>query len=257
MNPVRSKKSKIIAEEPKAIRTSNGISKGILYYTDNRLIEPLFSACQRQLLKAGLPIVSASLKPINFGENIVVEGKPGYPTMIDQIVKALEASIAQYVFFCEHDVLYHKSHFDFLPPKDDIYYYNMNNWRWGYPSEIIIRYDGLTSLSQLCASRQLVLKHFKARQKKMKEMELEKFQKKDPYLARVWGYEPGRKKKRNGAFLEEKSGEWNSESPNIDIRHVGTFSTSKMRLEQYIHQPKNWIETTIDKVSDWKLRELL
>src|SRR3972149_11579423 len=111
----------------------NTNKKGIIYYTDNRLIEPLFSVCQKYILASGLPIVSTSLAPINFGKNIVVAGKPGYVTMVDQIVTALEASTADYVFFCEHDVLYHKSHFDCLPPKDDVYYYNMNNWRWGYP----------------------------------------------------------------------------------------------------------------------------
>ncbi|QQG47691.1 MAG: hypothetical protein HY044_01215 [Candidatus Woesebacteria bacterium] len=233
------------------------MTKGIIYYTDNRLIEPLFSICQKYILASGLPITSVSLKPINFGKNIVIEGKPGYPTMVNQIIAALEASSVDCVFFCEHDVLYHKSHFDFTPSKEDVYYYNMSNWRWGYPSKKIIKYDGLTSLSQLCANRVLLFNHFKARQKRMKELGFEKFREKDPYLARVWGYEPGRKKRRNGAFLEEKNEEWSSKYPNIDIRHVGTFSSSKVRLNQFIHKPTGWIETTIDKIPGWNLKEVL
>ncbi len=233
------------------------MTKGIIYYTDNRLIEPIFSAVQKHILNSGLPIVSASLKPLDFGQNIVVKGEPEYPTIVNQIVTALEASTTDVVYFCEHDVLYHLSHFDFLPPKNDVYYYNMNNLRWDYPKSRIIRYDGLTSLSQLCADRNLALKHFKARQEKMKEVGLEKFSMKDPYLARVWGYEPGRKKKRNGGLFEEKSDHWSSSHPNIDIRHPGSFTIPKVKLKDFIHKPSGWIETTIDKITGWNLKELI
>ena len=76
------------------------MTKSIIYYTDNRFAKPLFIACQKHILEAGLPIVSVSLKPIKFGQNIVVKGKPGYPSIVNQIVTALEASTADYVFFC-------------------------------------------------------------------------------------------------------------------------------------------------------------
>lgn len=233
------------------------MTKGIIYYTDNRLGEPVFSVCQKHILEAGLPIVSVSLKPINFGQNIVIEGEPGYISMINQIVTALEKSSADVVYFCEHDILYHKSHFEFQPPEDDVYYYNLNNYRWAYPGNKIISYDGLTSLSQLCANRELALKHFKARQEKMKEIGLEKFLQKDPHTARVWGYEPGRKKKRNGAFLEEKSDYFSSLYPNIDIRHPGSFTIPKVKLIDFIHPPSGWVETTIDKIPGWNLAKLL
>ncbi len=232
------------------------ITKGVIYYTDNRLSEPIFSVVQKHILKSGLPIVNVSLAPTNFGQNIVIDGEPGYVSIVNQIVTALEASTADYVFFCEHDVLYHQSHFNFLPPKNDVYYYNMNNWRWDYPENRVIKYDGLTSLSQLCANRKLALKHYKARRKKMEEIGLEKFSQKDPRLARLWGYEPGRKKKRNGAFLEEKSDSWNSEFPNIDIRHAGTFSLPKVKLKDFHHAPTGWIETTLDGIPGWNLKGL-
>src|SRR5574341_1024329 len=131
------------------------MSKGIIYYTDNRLGEPIVSAVQKQLLKSELPIVSVSLAPIAFGRNIVVSGEPNYASMVRQIVTALKSSEVDYVFFCEHDVLYHASHFAFVPPQRDTYYYNMNNWRWAYPENRLLRYDGLTSLSQLCVERKL------------------------------------------------------------------------------------------------------
>jgi len=232
--------------------------KGIIYYTDNQLIEPLFSAVQKHILASGLPIVSASLRPINFGQNVVVEGVRGYPTMVNQIIAALETSRADCVFFCEHDILYHKSYFDFVPIRDDTFYYNLNNWRWGYPSNKIIRYDGLTSLSQLCVNRELALRHYKKRRDKMIELGLENFTKKgDPYLARAMGYEPGPRKNHYNEFMAEKSDVWNSEFPNIDIRHVGTFTFSKMRYENFRRPPTGWVETTIDKIDSWNLEELL
>ncbi len=229
------------------------MTKGVIYYTDNRLPEPLFSICQKYILASGLPIVSVSLKPLSFGHNIVVYDRPGYVSMINQIVTALEASTARDIFFCEHDILYHKSHFDFTPPRNDTYYYNMNNWRWDYPTQRVIKYDGLTSLSQLCVNRKLALRHFRARQKKMLEEGLEKFLTKDPHLARVWGYEPGRKKEKNGVFLDEKSDEWSSVYPNIDIRHRGTFSLRKVKLKDFHTKPTGWIETILDRILDWKL----
>lgn len=232
------------------------MSKGIIYYTDNRLSEPIFSIVQQKILESNLPIVSVSLQPIDFGQNIVVAGESGYISMVNQIVTALEASTAEVVYFCEHDVLYHKSHFDFTPSRDDVYYYNFNNWRWDYPTNRLIKYDELTSLSQLCVSRNLALNHFKLRQREMKQLGLEKFIVKDPHQARLWGYEPGRKKRRNGAFIEEKSDNFNSEYPNIDIRHHGSFTFNKVKLKDFIHPPTNWKETTSDRIPGWNLKKL-
>lgn len=231
------------------------MSKGIIYYTDNRLGEPIFSICQKQILASGLPIVSVSLKPIIFGNNIVVESKSGYVSMVNQIITALEKSTADNVFFCEHDVLYHKSHFDFTPPRNDTYYYNLNNWRWDYPNNRLIKYDGLTSLSQLCADRKLTLGHFRTRLAKMKEVGFNNFKTGDPHLARVWGYEPG-KKKRNGGLIEEKTDTWSSEYPNIDIRHQSNFSMRKVSSRSFIHKPTGWMETTVDKIPGWDLQSL-
>lgn len=232
------------------------MSKGIIYYTDNRLPEPLFSTCQRHILASGLPIISVSLKPLAFGHNIVLADPPGYISMVNQIITALENSSTHYVFFCEHDVLYHPSHFDFTPPRDDTYYYNLNNWRWAYPTDIIIRYDGLTSLSQLCVSRNLALTHFTARKNRMREIGLDKFQVKDPRQARVWGYEPGRKKLKNGAFMEERCAYWSSSHPNIDIRHNKTFSLRKVARRDFFHPPTGWIQSTIGQIPGWNLKEL-
>lgn len=230
--------------------------KGIIYYTDNRLGEPIFSVVQKQILGSGLPILSVSLKPISFGKNIVLNLTPCYLTMIKQIVRGLEESEANHVFFCEHDCLYPNSHFDFTPQRNDIFYYNANVWRWKYPDDQAISYDRLISLSSLCVNRGFALDHYIKRLKKIKEMRYDRDSRREPAWARKWGYEPGTKKIKRGGFSDDDFETWRSKDPIIDIRHGKTFSQSKVTLDSFIHPPSNWRETTLDKISVWNFKEL-
>jgi hypothetical protein len=230
---------------------------GIIYYTDNRLKEPIWSTAQKYIANSGLPIVSCSLRPIDFGKNIVLKDRiRSYPTMALQILTALENSPADYVFFCEHDVLYHPSHFDFTPEKDDLYYYNVNNWRWWYGSDKAITYEELTSLSSLCCNRELAIKHYQYRLKKIEEWGLDKIRSREPRWARKFGYEPGTKKRRNGGITNEDHVKRKSEYPNIDIRHRGTFSAPKITLESFKRKPTNWREESIENIPGWDLRKM-
>jgi len=233
------------------------MDKGIIYYTDNRLKKSLFLLAQKYIAESGLPVVSCSLKPIDFGYNIpLVNMKRSYPTMVFQILTALKASTSKYVFFCEHDVLYHKSHFDFIPPRDDVYYYNINNWRWWFGHNTAITYDGLTSLSGLCCNRELAVRHYELRLKKIEEWGLDKIRSREPRWARKFGYEPGTKKKRRGGITNEDHIKRKSEFPNIDIRHPGTFSAPKITLESFKHKPENFIEKPIEEIPYWDLKKL-
>jgi hypothetical protein len=229
---------------------------GIIYYTDNRLSETIFNLVQKQILRSDLPIVSVSLKPINFGENIVLNLDPSYLAMLTQITKALEVSKAEYVFFCEHDVLYPLSHFEFQPSRDDIFFYNEHVWRWKYPENFAITYDRLICLSGLCVNREFALKHYKKRLQKIKELKLEATGRREPLWARRWGYEPGTKKTKRGGFSNDDFETWKSKQPLIDIRHGKTFSQSKVNLDSFIHPPTNWQETELDKIAGWNLKKL-
>jgi len=232
---------------------------GGIYYSDNRLDRRIRNICHDQLRKAfdESKIVSVTLKPMNFGKNIVLKDRlRSYPTMALQILMALEASTADYVFFLEHDVLYHPSHFDFIPPTDDIYYYNINNWRWWMGHDTAITYDGLTSLSGLCCNRELAIRHYKLRLKLIEEQGLDKIRSREPRWARKFGYEPGSKKRRRGGITNEDHIKRKSEFPNVDIRHPGTFSAPKIALESFKHKPENWNEIPIEEIPSWDLRGL-
>jgi hypothetical protein len=234
----------------------------VIYYTDNRLqgtrYEGIFLMAQKFISDSGLPIVCCSLRPVDFGdERIVLEGRErSYPTMALQILTALEASAADYVFFCEHDVLYHPSHFDFAPPTKDLYYYNVNNWRWLFPQDHLITYNELTSLSSLCVDRELAIRHYKLRLQHIEEQGLDKVRGREPRWARRFGYEPGTKPRRRGGITDEEHVKRRSALPNIDIRHKWTFSRPKVHLDEFRRQPTNWRVATMDEIQGWDLRGL-
>ena len=136
------------------------VTKGVVYYTDNRCDERIMLAVQKQLVRTGLPIVSVSLEPLDdFGQNIVLDAERGNLTMFRQILAGLEASTADIIFFAEHDVLYHPSHFEFVPTKQDVFYYNENSWRVNAENGHALFYQA-RSTSGLCAYRELLLEHY-------------------------------------------------------------------------------------------------
>jgi hypothetical protein len=236
--------------------------KGIIYYTDNRAREFVLLLVQKILNEISkekdLPITAVSLKPINFGNNIVLENRErSYPTMVRQIIMALENSQTRNVFFCENDVLYHQSHFDFIPPKDNVFYYNSNVWRWRLWDDHAIRYDKMWPLSCLCCNREFALAHYKMREQKIIEWGENEFRSREPRRARIWGYEPGTKLKRRGGLTNDVAESWYSEFPNIDMRHARTFSRLKCTQEDFNHAPENWEEIDVFKIPGWDLEELL
>lgn len=235
----------------------SSMNKGIIYYTDNQIREPIRSTVMEFILNSMLPIVSVSLnEPIDFGNNVVLSGNRGYVTMIKQILVALQTSREDYVFFCEHDVLYPASHFDFTPPRDDIFYYNSNVWRWEFKTPYAIRYERMLPLSCLCVNRKFALDHYTRRMEAIIEVGPDAFKSREPDQARKWGYEPGTKKMKRGGFSDDDFETWSSKLPVIDIRHEKTFSPTKTTLESFKHLPLQWEETVIDKIPGWDLKGL-
>lgn len=231
------------------------LDKGAIYYTHKQYPnKEMFLAVQKTIMESGLPIVSVSLGPVNIGKNIVLDMVPGVITMTKQILIALENSESKYIFFCEHDVFYHPSHFKFTPPRDDTYYYNTNVWRWDFPKDRLITYDGLKSLSGMCCNRELALNHYKKKLELIKEMGWEDGR--DPYWARRIGYEPGKSKKRGG-FMDEKTDTWHSKYPLIDVRYRGTITKPKVTLDSFKHQPTGWKEIKFNQLKGWELKNLV
>ena len=94
------------------------------------------------------------------------------------------------------------------------------------------------------------------REQKIYEWGLDHFRSREPRRARIWGYEPGTKKKKRGGFSNDDYDMWSSEYPIVDIRHRRTFSRPKVNLSEFKHQPKDWQEIPYTEVPGWDLKEL-
>lgn len=228
--------------------TSKEPTIGCIYYTDNQVDEGIMRVCQRQLRKAiaGKKLVSVSLRPLDFGENIVLDLKRGYLTMFKQILAGLEALDTEVVYFCEHDVLYHPSHFDFIPPKKNTWYYNSNFWFLRTTDGFAINYN-VSPLSGLCVYRDIAIKHYRERVALVE---------KEGFSYRI-GFEPmthGRIAWKNRYDFEL----FHSIAPNIDIAHGKNVTGKRWTQDKFRRKPTFWNEANIDTIPGWdNVRRLL
>jgi len=233
--------------------TGDKPTKGIIYYTDCQLDEKIAKPVRDQILKIskekGLPIVSATLKKMDFGvKNIHFPSlKRGYLAMSKQIMAALEHSTADIIFFTEHDVLYHPSHFDFTPPDKDTFYYNQNVWFLRTSDGHALHYD-VNQLSGLCGYREALYTHFKERYERI---EKEGF-------SRKMGFEPMTHNRVQWQNVY-KLGTWKSKYPNIDIRHPGNVTGQRWKKKEFRNKKLliNW-KVSNDKIFGWgKTKDLI
>lgn len=220
-------------------------TRGIIYYTDNKLKWSIALKCRKQIKKMGLPIVSCTLKKSDMGKNIVLNEERGYKTMFKQILTALKESTADIIYFTEHDVLYHPSHFDFIPEKKDTFYYNGNYWMVRQDG-FAIHYD-VSPLSGLVAYRESLIKHFEERLKLIDEQG----------FGYYMGFEPFTHNRVKWDFWCNYE-IFQSKYPNIDIAHDNNLTPKRWSQDRFIKKPKFWEESTIDKIPGWNnLKELI
>ena len=214
-----------------------------MYYSDCRPDPAILDACRRTTEASGLPIVAVTLEPIRWpsARNIVLNLERGFLTMFKQILTGLEALDTDVVFFAEHDVLYDRSHFRFVPPTADRYYYNTNVWKVDAEDGKALHYV-TQQTSGLCAFRTLLIEHYR---KRIALVEANGF-------SRRMGFEPGthRRPERVDDIPAES---WQSAGPNIDIRHSKNLTPSRWKKEQFRNQRfcDGWTEA--DAVPGWGL----
>lgn len=208
------------------------MKKGAIYYTDNCLDERIAQACRTQLRNA-FPgeIVSATLKQTNFGDQeIVLPLQRGYLTMFTQILCALEKLLCDVVFFCEHDVLYPPEHFDFTPPTDETFYYDINWWK--------VREDGLAvhwdaaQVSGLCCDRQLAIRH---------------------YQRLIAEFNPDSFKRRFEPTVNNSYETWRADVPHVDIRHKKNLTYNKWKLEHFRNKStaEGFQQARVEAIPGW------
>lgn len=107
----------------------------IIYYTSNQE-DPEFERKIQETILAncgGLPIISVSHKPINFGTNICVGevGQSGF-NMCRQVLIACKAATTRFVISAEADCLYPPDYFTFRPKRDDACFRNNSTYLMAY-----------------------------------------------------------------------------------------------------------------------------
>lgn len=218
-------------------------TKGLVYYTNNVLDEKIFLACQAQLKRCmekwKFPIISVSQKPINFGQNFVMNKmEKSVLSMYKQILKGLEECKTDVVFFVEHDVLYHPTHFDFTPERADHFYYNRNEWHVSSITGKTVYYEH-NNTTELSAFRETLIDHIS----RAIEVNTDRFH-------ASYGISPPKgiprdeqKKKHYATYM--------SKVPNIDIRHGDTLSRPRMTKEEFRSETgrRGWTES--DGIPGW------
>lgn len=241
------------------------LSKGMIYYTDSRLDEKVAKPVRDQLagisIENKIPLVVSSLKKLNFGTKDIhyPSWKRGYVTMTKQILSALENLDSDIVFFTEHDVLYHPSHFEFTPPRKDIFYYNTNVWKIRMSDGHAIYVDDCKQVSGICVYRDLAISHYVKRlailEDKERTLSPEEFNK----FMREMGFEPGTHG-RPERVDDLKSEGYKSEYPNVDIRHDSTLTPSRWNKDQFKNErfTRGWTESDGYNIPGWPdLKSLL
>jgi len=106
-------------------------NKTIIYYTANQEKESFENKVRENILKQshGIPIISVSQKPIDFGTNICVgKMEQNYNNAFKQVLIGCEAATTPFVVMCESDCLYPEGYFDFKPTDPSVVYTYDNVW---------------------------------------------------------------------------------------------------------------------------------
>lgn len=226
------------------------MTRGIVYYSDNRLDPLIAGASQRTIEASGMPIVAVTLKPIAWkaARNIVLEAERSVLTMFRQILAGLEASTADVVFFCEHDCLYPRDQWSI--PYEGHLIYNEHVWKVDAKTGKALHYRAAQT-SGLCGSRRVLIEHYRRR---VEVVERSGF-------SQAIGFEPGTHN-RPERIDNLQSEVWMSKTPIVDIRHAHNLTPSRWRKEQFRNQrfTEGWTEA--DAVPGWgvtkgRMREFL
>ena len=222
-------------------------TKGVLFYTNNRLNMKLAALVRKQIAKSGLPVTCVSQKPVGFGTNLVFkgDGKSGQANMYRQILMGLEHMKEDIIYLAEADVLYHPMHFQFTPAEPNKFYYNGNYWVLRLKDGYAVHYNAQW-LSGLVSYREPLLVHMRER---VEMIDREGF-------SLNMGHEPMTHKRIAWKTWYEYE-VFNPGVANIDIVHSGNMTLKKWKLDDFRTKPKFWEESTGYSVPGWNLAEEL
>ena len=188
----------------------------LIYYTDGCVEDSIAKLAQAYILKANLPIISVSQKPMDFGENYCI-GEIGrsYENIQSQILVGLGKATTEYVALCEHDTIYPEGYFDFIPTHEGVFFYNRNRIfvvakKGPQYGEFIKFQDANPNADQLICNRKLLIEATLIRRDLLARCSISE-------LPRGWS-EPGY------SLPHEKFTWRHTKKPSIDILHNNNFT---------------------------------
>lgn len=178
----------------------------IVYYTDGKIEASLAIAVRQHLKKVAgpIPIISVTQKPLDFGKNICVGYKDrNYDSMYEQMLAGVKAAPDNsIIYLCEHDVFYHPSHFAKIPSFNNGVSINQNKVYWANGYDTFCPSPPQKAWSQTIGNREYLLQKLEQR--------------------------------KQGKGLKLRWFKWNSNRPNIDIRHNENFTKTPKYLKEWL-----------------------
>lgn len=225
------------------VNVTGGITKGLCFYTDNRVDEKILTVVKSHINASlnGNRLVCVSLQPLAFGENIVMNLEHGYLAMAKQQLRGLEELDTDIVFMVEHDILYPKCHFDFIPPTKDTFYYNLNWWKVRMGDGQALHFKA-KQVSGLCAYRDILIEYYKNRVRMIESGE----------IGGRRHFEPGSRYSRDDGYNKLTThgfDTWFSEIPYVDIRHDKVVTRNIFDPSGYRGRVVDW--TLADEIPHW------
>lgn len=183
----------------------------IVYYTANVAPKRFSETIREQIMDAasGVPIVSVSHKPINFGQNIIVDLPRHHLSIYRQAIIGARMATTKYIALCEDDILYSSEHFKHRPQVGR-FAYNLGYWgiyTWSDPP--IFSWKGRRNLSQLICERELFIRAMEERFLRWPD---------DSKInLGIWA-EPGKYERQLDVSIQETEEFWTN-PPNIMFSH--------------------------------------
>lgn len=204
----------------------------VIYYTSNHLEEtnPYFlKNTQTQLLKAigEHPLISVSLKPMEFGQNIVVGEKDGldagrsHLNIYRQILIGCKHAKTKYVAMAEDDILYSYAHFHTYVPRRQKFAYDMQKlslFTWTKPPMYSFRTKRKV-VNQLIAHRDMLIDALEERFARIPVL-MDQGMDLSTILSK-WG-DPGRYESLLG-ITQRETEEFYSQTPSIVFTHEHAY----------------------------------
>ena len=182
-----------------------------IFYTANVIPEGFAKNVRKNLLYAlnGLPLISVSKIPMDFGQNIVSDTPRSHLNIYRQALIGAEQAKTKYIALAEDDVLYTPDHFNHRSSKGK-FAYNLHAWNlftWSHPPVFSHKSPVRRNMHSLICERDLFI-----------EAMYERFAKhNDSVDLSIWA-EPGKYERQLGVTIRETE-EFYSKDPNIVFIH--------------------------------------